>query len=224
MRKTTRILARTVVLAAAGWFASCNGTIDKGPNVILEVETLTIPPITSSANGTGGSCTYMVTAANGTFKNKPKNQFAETSPFNDIILQNLVVTYVWDDGVAQPPVVAGLGGAVPANGSASAQFSVVSNAALIVDGPNDPAGTGRAGHTASLGLTFNGTTVSGDAVSTTTGATLQVNSCTVNLGACCGGIASSGCTDGQSSQACTTQGGTYQGDFTTCATLPNSCP
>jgi hypothetical protein len=224
MRKNTKILALTAVVAAAGWFAGCNGTIDKEPNVVLELETLTIPPVTSSANGTNGACTYTITMASGTFKNKPKNQFAGVSPFNDIILKNLVITYGWDDGVAQPAVTAGLAGAVPADGSTSAQFTVVSNGALTVDGPNDPAGTGRAGHTASLGLTFNGTTVSGDAVSTTTGGTLQINSCTVNLGACCGGVASAGCTDGLSAQACTGQGGVYQGDFTTCATLPNSCP
>jgi hypothetical protein len=224
MRKTTKILAGVLVAAAGGWFAGCNGTIDKEPNVVLEVENLTIPPITSSANGTNGSCTYTITQSTGTFKNKPKNQFAGESPFNDILLQNVTVTYVWDDGVSQPPVTAGLGGSVPAGGSATAQFSVVSNAALGVDGPTDPAGTGRAGHTASLGLTFAGTTVSGDAVSAKTGGSLQVNSCTVNLGACCGGVGSNGCTDGLSEQGCTGGGGTYQGDFTTCATLPNSCP
>jgi hypothetical protein len=217
MIEHTKTLARTVALVVAGCLASCNSTIDKEPNVVLEAETVTIPPVTSTANGPNNSCTFLVTVANGTFKNKPKNQFATESPFNDIIMKNVVVSYVWDDGLAQPPVTAGIAGSVPANGSASTQFSVISNAAL---GGGDPA-TGRAGHTASLGMTFNGTTVSGDAVSTSTGGTLQVNSCTVNLGACC---TPGGCVDGQSSAACTTQSGTYQGDFTTCATLPNSCP
>ena len=224
MRKHTKLLALTIALVAAGWLLSCNSKIDEEPNVVLEVETLTIPPVASTANGPGGACTFTIANATGTFKNKPKNQFAEDSPFNDIILQNVSVAYTWDDAVAQAPVVAGLGGSVPANGSASALFSVISSAALLADGPGDPPGTGRAGHSASLGLTFNGVTVSGDAVSTTTGGTLQVNSCTVNLGACCGGIGSSGCTDAQSSTQCTGQGGTYQGDFTTCATLPTSCP
>lgn len=216
MRKHTKIIARTVVLAAAGWFASCNGTIDNEPNVILEVENLTIPVVTSSQNSTTGGCTFTVTNANGTFKNKPKNQFAGTSPFNDIILQNVSITYVWDDAVAQSPVTAGLGGSVPANGSTSAQFSVVSNAALSVDGPSDPPGTGRAGHTASLGLTFNGTTVSGDAVSATTGGTLQVNSCTVNVGACCN---LDGSCDLISQAACNAQTGAYKGDNTSCGTV-----
>ncbi len=224
MRKYTKLLTLTVVLAAAGWFAGCNSTIDNEPNVVLEVQTLTITPITSSADGTNGSCTYTITLATGTFKNLPKNQYAGTSPFNDIILNNVNITYTWDDGVVQSPISAGLGGSVPAGGTGTAQFLAISNQALTVDGPNDPAGTGRAGHSASLGLTFNGVTVSGDAVSTSTGGTLQVNSCTVNLGACCGGIASNGCTDFVSNDACTSGGGTYQGDNTTCATLPNSCP
>lgn len=224
MRKYTKLLTCTVVLAAAGWFAGCNGTIDSEPNVVLEVQNLTISPVTASADGPGGSCTYTITAATGTFKNLPKNQYAGTSPFNDIVLQSVNITYAWDDGVVQSPVSAGLGGSVPAGGTGTAQFAVVSNAALTLDGPNDPAGTGRSGHTASLGLTFIGTTVSGDAVSASTGGALQVNSCTLNLGACCGGIASNGCNDFQSQPACTAAGGTYQGDNTTCATLPNGCP
>ena len=35
MRKYTKILAGTVVLAAAGWFAGCNGTIDGEANFAL---------------------------------------------------------------------------------------------------------------------------------------------------------------------------------------------
>jgi hypothetical protein len=208
-----KLITLTVVLAAAGWLASCNSTIDKEPNVVLEVETLTIPPVTSAQDSINNTCTYTITAANGTFKNKPKNQFANTSPFNDIILQNVVINYVWDDGVANVPVTAGLGGSVPADGTATAQFAVVSNAALSTDGPNDPAGTGRAGHTASLGMTFNGITVSGDHVSTTTGGTLQVNSCTTQFtGACCNG---SVCTL-QTQANCSSSGGVYGGDNTQC--------
>jgi len=224
MRKYTKLLTCAVVLAAAGWFAGCNSTIDNEPNVVLEVQNLTITPVTAAADGPNGTCTFTITLATGTFKNLPKNQYAGTSPFNDIILKSVNISYVWDDGVAQSAISAGLGGSVPAGGTGTSQFLAISNQALTVDGPNDPAGTGRAGHSASLGLTFNGITVSGDAVSTSTGGTLQVNSCTVNLGACCGGIASNGCSDSVSSAACTAGGGTYQGDNTTCATLPNGCP
>jgi hypothetical protein len=221
MRKYTKLLTCTVVLAAAGWFAGCNSTIDDEPNVVLEVATLTINPITSSANGPGGACTFTVTSASGSFNNKPKNQYAGTSPFNDIVLQSVEISYVWDDGVVQPSVSAGLGGTVPANGSSSAQFSVISGAALTVDGPTDPAGTGRAGHTANLALTFRGTTVAGEAVSASTGGTLPVNSCIAIFGACC---TPTGCQDSLTEPDCQGQGGTFQGPNTTCATLPNSCP
>jgi len=224
MRKYTKFLALTVVLAAAGWFAGCNGTIDDEPNVVLEVQQLTISAITASANGPGGICTYTLTPSTGSFKNLPKNQFAGTSPFNDIVLSSVNISYAWDDHVPQAPVLAGVGGTVPAGGSQSAQFSVISNAALGVDGPNDPVGNGRSGHTASLGLTFFGTTVSGEAVSASAGGTLQVNSCIAIFGACCGGINSNGCQDALTQADCQAQGGTFQGPNTTCATLPNSCP
>ena len=109
MRKYTKLLTCMVVLAVAGWFAGCNSTIDNEPNVVLEVQNLTISPVTAAADGPNGSCTYTITAANGTFKNLPKNQYADTSPFNDIILERVNITYVWDDGVLQHPVSAGLG-------------------------------------------------------------------------------------------------------------------
>ena len=218
MRKHTKILAGTFVLATAGWFAGCNGTIDKEPNVVLEVETLTVPPITSTQNAAGGACTYTITSASGTFKNKPKNQFAGTSPFNDIILQTVSIAYVWDDLLVQDPVTAGLGGSVPANGSATALFSVVSNAALEEPIAAPPNPSGRAGHTASLSLTFNGTTVSGDAVSATTGASLQVNSCVVNFGVCCTSPGNPNCTDTDQTTCLQIPGAIFQGNNTVCAT------
>ena len=145
MRKYTKILAGTVVLAAAGWFAGCNGTIDGEPNVVLEVSQLTTTPITSSQDGSNGNCTYTISPVSATLKNLPKNALAVTSPFNDIILQSVSISYVWDDGVVTSPVQAGLGGTVPANGTASAQFAAISNVALGATQFPDPPGNGRAG-------------------------------------------------------------------------------
>jgi hypothetical protein len=215
MRTYTKLLARTVVLAATGWFAGCNGTIDDEPDVILEIQTLTIAPITSSQNGTGGTCTYTLTPATVTFKNLPKNSLAETSPFNDIILQSVNIAYAWDDGAVTPATTAGIGGAVPANGTGTGTFTVISNVALGVTQAPDPLGNGRAGHTASLAMVFNGATVSGDAVSATAGGTLQVGSCTVNFGACC---SAGGSCSLQSEAACINDGGSYKGDGTSCST------
>ena len=50
-------------------------------------------------------------------------------------------------------------------------------------------------------------------MSTTTGGTLQVNSCTVNVGACCQGVSCQLI----SQAACNQQGGTYKGDNTSCS-------
>jgi hypothetical protein len=212
MRKYTKLLARTVVLAAAGWFAGCNSTIDNEPNVVLEVQTLTISPVTVQQDSVLNTCTYTITAANATFKNLPKNQYAGTSPFNDIVLQSVDISYVWDDNpaVITPTRTTGLGGAVPAGGSATAQFSVVANGDLEANPP-----FGRAGHTAALWMTFHGQTVSGDAVSTATGGTLQVNSCTTqSTGACCVGTACSL----QTQSNCATSGGNWNGPNSSCQT------
>jgi len=215
MRTYTKLLARTVVLAAVGWFAGCNGTIDDEPDVVLEILTLTISPITSSQNGTGGTCTYTLTPATVTLKNLPKNSLAEESPFNDIVLRSVDIAYVWDDGAVTPSTTAGIGGTVPANGTGTAQFTAISNVALGVTQAPDPIGNGRAGHTASLAMVFNGATVSGDAVSATAGGTLQVGSCTVNFGACC---AAGGSCSLLSEAACLNDGGSYKGDGTSCST------
>ena len=214
MRNYTKLLTCAVVIAVAGWFAGCNSTVDNSPNVVLEVQTITIAPITSSQNGTGGTCTYTLTPATASFKNLPKNQYSGTSPFNDIVLQYVDISYVWDDGAPTTPVSPGIGGTVPAGGTQSIQFSVISNAALGYTQLPDPVGNGRAGHSASLAMVFHGTTVAGDAVSATAGATLQVGSCTVNFGACCTGSAC----DVLSEAACTNQGGAYKGDGTSCST------
>ena len=211
MRKHMKILAGTVVLGTAAWFAGCNGTIDKEPNVVLEISNLMIPPITTTQDSTTNTCTYLIAAATGTFNNKPKNALAIASPFNDIILQSVDIAYTWDDGVVTPSRTTGLGGSVPANGTSAATFTVVSNTDLNISPPD-----GRAGRTAALVLTFHGQTVSGDAVSATAGGSLQVNSCTTQFtGACCAGP---GACSLQTRANCGLAGGTYAGDNTSCLT------
>jgi hypothetical protein len=170
MRKHTKVLARSIVLAALAVFVGCNSTIDSEPNVVLEVDNLAIVPITGAIDATTGNCAFTLTNATATFKNKPKNALAEASPFNDIVLQSLSVTYVWDNGFVLANTQFGIGGTVPANGTSTASFAVVNAADLIAASPNG-------GNTASLTLVFRGTTVSGDPISATTGATLTVNTC-----------------------------------------------
>jgi hypothetical protein len=172
MRKHTKMIAGTAVLAAAGWFAGCNGTVDNEKDVELEVALLTIPTVTAAT--AVGVCTFTVTQATATFNDKPKNHLAGSQPFNDVVLHDVLVSYVWDDdppppalGVS-PPQVFGVGGTVPAGGSSPASFAVVNGNVLVA---------GRDGHTARLVLEFHGKTVGGEFVSATTGGTLTVNSC-----------------------------------------------
>jgi len=169
MRMHTKLIVPVLVLAA-GWFAGCNSTIDSEPNVVLEVENLTIPPINGTRNTTTLQCTFTLANASATFKNKPKNALAGASPFNDIVLHNVTVAYTWDDATGVGAATFGLGGTVPADGSSTGQFAVVNAFDLIQP-------SSREGHTASLSMTFRGTTVSGEDVSVTTGGTLTVNTC-----------------------------------------------
>ena len=221
MRKYTKILARTVVLSAAGWFAGCNGTIDKEPNVVLEISTMTIPPVTASTSA--GICSFTVPAASATFFNKPKNSLSGTStyPFNDIVLDNVVISYTWDDDPVTPTQVLnqifGIAGTVPAGGTSSSTFSVANNAVLSTPMAG---GGGVDGHTARMRMAFHGTTISGDAVTGSTGGTLTVNSClAATLGACCTG--GGGCST-MTQVDCTAAGGAYAGDNTSCLTAV--CP
>jgi hypothetical protein len=171
MRTYTKIIARTIVLAAAGWFAGCNYPLDEEPNVVLEVESLTIPPVTAS---NVGGCLLTVSNASIQLHNKPKNHLSSTSeyPFNDVVLDSLHVDYVWDDGVGIAAADFGIGGTIPAGGTGSVICTVVNLRDLGVVAPDN-----RDGHTAALTLTIRGTTVAGEAVSVKTGGSLNINSC-----------------------------------------------
>jgi len=214
MRKHTKLLTLMVVLGTAGWFAGCNGTIDKEPNVVLEVATMTIPPVTTAT--ASGVCTFTITNTTATFNNKPKNSVAGTSeaPFNDIVLQQLVVGYVWDDATITPNQAYPISGTIPAGGTGSTSFSVA-NSTVLSSAP-----TARDGHTANMAMTISGTTVSGESVSVATGGQLTVNSCPpAATGACC----TSGVCAKKTSLDCTNGGGTYTSDNTPCP-ANNTCP
>ena len=169
MFPTKRILALFALVVLAS-LTSCNSGLDDpdGPNVVLEAENLVIPPVNGTTDTTSGICTFNVTNANATFRNRPKNEAGATSPFNDVVLLSVHVSYDWGPGNApQADADFGLGGTVPANGTATAQFAVVGGNDLIL----------HEGQVASLILTFSGRTVSGEAISTTTGSTLAVGTC-----------------------------------------------
>ena len=216
MRTHTNLIAKTAFLLLAGLIAGCNSTVDTEPDVVLEVQTLTIPPVTGSI--TTGTCVFTLTNSTATLKNVPKSSLAGTSPFNDIVMQDVLVTYIWDDGAGVTSAQFGVGATVPAGGTASAQFATVN--ALDLTTPD------RQGHTANLTLTFRGTTVSGDPVSVTTGGSLTVNACGGTppvTGVCCTPTTSGNPeTCAEITQAACAVPSTYQGDGTTCVTDP--CP
>lgn len=98
------------LLAAA---ACTNDALDdgNGPDVALEIITLNNLPVTAqTAAGGGGGCTVTVVPWTGTAQNNPLNAQATTSPFNDIVLESVTITYEWINGVAATPVrIVGLG-------------------------------------------------------------------------------------------------------------------
>jgi hypothetical protein len=173
MRIHTKTIAVTLILAAAGWFAGCNQHVDEEPNQVLEITTLTIPPITGTRDASSGSCILTITNVSAALKNLPKNHLAITSPFNDIYMQDVLINYVWDDATTTGTLAVtaaqfGIGATVPANGSITAQFPPINGQDLTSD---------RIGHSARLILVFRGTSVAGESVSATSGGSLIVNPC-----------------------------------------------
>jgi hypothetical protein len=208
-----KIVTRTLVLAAS-LIVGCNAHTDREPDVVLEVTTITIPPVATTL--AAGVCTFTVTTSSGTFADQPKNALAIASPFMDIILQQVTVDYFWDDGAVLANQVFGIGGTVPANGTNTAQFLTASDA-VLASGVSS-----RAGHSANLRMVFSGHTVNGESIySQPVGGGLLVNTC-LPTGACCSVNAGGGaiCTDGVNQASCA--GGGYKGDGTSCALV--TCP
>lgn len=170
MSKHSKMLVHAIVVGAVALFAGCNDVIDHVPDVVLEVATLTIPSVSGAIDSTSGICVFTITQASGNFNVKPKNGLAITSPFNDVRLVDVTVNYLWDDGLGVTgPTVFPLAGTIPANGSATASFSIVNG--LDIVSPS------REGRTARLNLLFRGVTISGDLVSVPSGGALNVNTC-----------------------------------------------
>ncbi|HEX6851611.1 MAG TPA: hypothetical protein VF139_09405 [Candidatus Polarisedimenticolaceae bacterium] len=174
MRHQLRILSVLLAAAALLQLPACNSTqLDDGDSadVVLETGTITIPPIQGQIDQLTGVCTFTVTDATAQLFNKPKNEFAVTSPFNDIRNLYLQVAYTWDDALVAPTPdrVILLPGTVPANGSFTTQFSAILLGDLTPD---------KEGHTANLYMRFHGETVDGTPVSALgLGRTLSIGSC-----------------------------------------------
>jgi hypothetical protein len=145
----------------------CNGgDLDDpdGPNAVMEVETTTVPPARASL--TNGVCSITVSNATSTLRNKAKSEPGTGTPFNDITVQKVTISYLWDDpGIVTPTRTFDLGATIPAGGTASVDYPPIALGDL----------TGAmVGHTATLEMLFTGTQVSGEVATADGGGTLSI--------------------------------------------------
>jgi hypothetical protein len=158
----------TVLLVGLMTAGCASNAIDDpdSPNVVVTVQTLTIPPVTAAEDpNNAGACLFTVADATATLRSQPKSEPADNSPFNDTVMESVEISYLWDDGTPMAPAAFGVSGTVPVGGTASVLFPAVPAGALT---------SGLASHTASLDLVFRGHTVSGDEVVVPTGGSLTI--------------------------------------------------
>ena len=128
MKRTIRnlwmILAVGLLLAAAGC-AESDIDEDDGPQVYLEVAVTESPAITCQEQA--GVQVIEVTEWTAEYTNVPKNSLATTSPFNDIEVISVTVSYDFPDvAVVVPPArVLPSPGTVPAAGAQSVKFEPI---------------------------------------------------------------------------------------------------
>ncbi len=120
------LLKAIPVAAMAGLLLSAGGCshspIDNpSADVVLQVATTQTPPVT--VQDQNGTCIATVPPWNVEFTNVPKSAGATQSPFNDITVRTVTLTYTWPAGVTGPATaVIGLPLTVPADSSASGDF------------------------------------------------------------------------------------------------------
>jgi hypothetical protein len=174
MRSQLRIFSVLFAAAAIVALPACNSTsLDDGDsaNVVLEVGTVTVPPIQGQIDQTSGVCTFTVTEASAQLLNKPKNELAVTSPFSDVRNLSVTIDWTWDSALVSPTPQRTLllPGTVPANGTFTTAFTPIMLGDLTAD---------KEGHSANMYMTFRGETVDGYPVTALgLGKTLSIGSC-----------------------------------------------
>lgn len=119
-----------------------------------------------------GEC--VITEWTATLQNAPKTDLAVETPFNDIVVQDITVSYSWETGFAMTPITFPLGLTIPANTSKAITFFPLSGedlGALLASLPTPAAVT------ADLTITFRGELEDGVKISRTAGAQLFVEAC-----------------------------------------------
>jgi hypothetical protein len=169
-KKLLIVVTALLVLLAA----SCSDSgLDDGSsaNVVLAVDQVTLTVITSTYDPLNGVCVFQITDSTASLSNLPKSEGAVTSPFNDILIDQLVISYVWDDGLAMPNYVTSPRVVIPADGANQVKFLPVPLAEFLSAIPS------REGHSAELTLLFQGEVGDGSRVQAVGGGALFVNSC-----------------------------------------------
>jgi len=187
--------------------AGCTGnSLDDGDsgNVVLEVTAINAPQ--ASGQVTAGTCSVsgnpclqtsdcpasefcqLNPTTQGclppewtvTLTSVPKSDLATTSPFNDVVLASLTLTYNWTNGfptssVSTPMFPANqLGLTIPASGQATVKFAPVSQQ-LLLDLEAFLVTGGSA--SADVVMTFAGATMDGEPVGTEAAAVLNLANC-----------------------------------------------
>ena len=195
-----RLLLAFALLAMLVGAASCaDGDLDDDDagDVVMTVNAFTAPPITGQRQaGNSGTCSVSAVVCessldcaqnevcvlpqvcflqvqnwSATIAAQPKNSVA-LPPFNDIVMQDVTITYQWvNPGIITPPFVTGLGNVtIPTGGANTVQFPPISTDAINVN----PA---IQGSTANLTLVFRARTIEGAEIVQTATRTLIVESC-----------------------------------------------
>lgn len=169
-KKTILILLAAGLLALA---SSCtNDSLDDGDsaNTVLQLQQVTVPPVTAADDGLG-NCTFTITESTATLENEPKSVGAIESPFNDVLVESLTISYTWDDGVFTPPHTTSMRVSIPAGGTGQVRFYAITGEQLV----NAP--VPRDGHLAEMDFVFSGHSEDGQRITALGGAALFVNSC-----------------------------------------------
>jgi hypothetical protein len=156
--------------------AACTKSdIDSGnsANVVLEVDSVELAIVTSSFDPLLGLCVFQLTESSATLSNIPKTEGGIEEPYNDILIDQLTISYTWDDGLAMPNYVTSPRVVIPANSTNEIQFMAVELAEFLQAVPS------REGHSAELTVIFNGAVADGNRVQAVGGGALFVNSCLV---------------------------------------------
>jgi len=163
-------LALATVLSLV--LASCaSGPIDdpSGAAVYLEVEITDSPSITGQFQQ--GVCVIQITEWGADFINLPKNSSATTSPYNDVIVEDIDISYAWPGApsVTVPPDrTIPSPGTVPADSSQSINFEPI----LLQDLTADMLGT-----TGILTMSINARTPVNDRIRVQIGEALIIEQC-----------------------------------------------